>query len=116
MDFHLLSQATVMLANAGSTIIDGAGDACGANCGPSNVATLFKNIANVFIFLIGSVSVLMVLYGAFRYVISRGDAANVKAAKETILYAIMGVVVAICAYAIVNFVASSISGTPVVAS
>jgi hypothetical protein len=50
----------------------------------------------------------MIIYGGFRYVISRGDAAHIKAAKETILYAVVGVVVSIVAFAIVSFVARNI--------
>lgn len=112
MDFHVLaSHVAVMFAgSAGSEIVKGAGEACGSSCGPSSIVTLFKNIANVLTFLIGSVSVLMILYGGFRYVISRGDQANVKAAKDTILYAVMGVVVAVIAYAVVQFVVASIGG------
>ena len=50
----------------------------------------------------------MVIYGGLRYVISRGDASQVKAAKDTILYAVAGVVVAIVAFAIIKFVTTTI--------
>jgi ABC-type Na+ efflux pump permease subunit len=53
----------------------------------------------------------MLIYGGIRYTISGGDAKNVTAAKNTILYAIVGIVVAILAFAIVNFVITSL--TPV---
>ena len=50
----------------------------------------------------------MLIIGGLRYVISQGDANNVKQAKDTILYAIIGIVVAILAYAVVNFVAKAL--------
>lgn len=65
---------------------------------------IFTTIVNVFLFIIGAVSVLMIIYGGIRYTISGGDAKNVTAAKDTVLYAVVGLVVAIMAYAIVNFV------------
>jgi hypothetical protein len=69
---------------------------------------VFQTISDILIYIVGAVAVIMLIIGGFRYVISQGDAANVKAAKDTILYGIIGVVVAIMAFAIVNFVATSI--------
>jgi hypothetical protein len=65
---------------------------------------VFTTIANVALFLIAAISVLMIIYGGIRYTISGGDAKNVTAAKNTIIYAVVGLVVAILAYAIVDFV------------
>lgn len=72
---------------------------------------IFKTITNIALFLIGAVSVLMLIYGGIRYTISGGDANSVTAAKNTILYAIVGIVVALLAYAIVNFVLTSLITT-----
>jgi ABC-type Na+ efflux pump permease subunit len=49
----------------------------------------------------------MLIIGGLRYVVSGGDSSAVQNAKNTILYAIVGIVVAILAYAVVNFVISS---------
>lgn len=65
---------------------------------------IFQTIVNIFLFVIGAIAVIMLIYGGIRYTISGGDSKNVTAAKDTILYAIVGIVVAILAYAIVNFV------------
>ena len=70
---------------------------------------IFQKITNIALFLIGAVAVLMLIYGGIRYTVSGGDAKNVTAAKNTILYAIVGIVVAILAYAIVNFVVTSLT-------
>jgi multisubunit Na+/H+ antiporter MnhB subunit len=65
---------------------------------------IFTTVVNVLLFIIGALSVIMLIYGGIRYTISGGDSNAVTSAKNTILYAIIGLVVAILAYAIVNFV------------
>jgi len=84
----------------------------GAECAKGNgqkeelfgVGGIFSIITNAALFLIGAISVIMLIYGGIRYTISGGDSSNVTAAKNTILYAIVGIVVALLSYAIVNFV------------
>lgn len=68
---------------------------------------VFKRITDVMLFLIGAISVIMLIIGGIRYVLSGGEQAKVAEAKNTILYAVIGVVVAILAYAVVNFVITS---------
>lgn len=75
-----------------------------ANCAGEGI---FKTVTNVLLFLIGAISVIMLIVGGIRYVVSGGDSSAVQNAKNTILYAIVGVVVAILAYAVVNFVIGS---------
>ena len=70
---------------------------------------LFNKIANTLIFLVGAIAVLFLIIGGLRYVVSNGDAKNVEAAKNTILYAIVGIVVAILAYAAVKFVIGTLT-------
>jgi len=62
------------------------------------------NIINLIIFVVGIVAVVMLVIGGVQYTMSQGDATQVKKAKDTILYGIVGLVVAILAWAIVNFV------------
>lgn len=71
---------------------------------------IFRTITNVMLFVIGAISVIMLIIGGIRYVVSGGDSTAVQNAKNTILYAIVGVVVAILAYAVVNFVIGSFAG------
>ena len=54
----------------------------------------------------------MLIIGGFRYVFSQGNEKAVTGAKDTILYAIIGLVIAILSYAIVNFVLGGLSETP----
>lgn len=70
----------------------------------------FRTITNVLLYLIGAISVIMLIIGGLRYVVSGGDSTAVQNAKNTILYAIVGIIVAILAYAIVGFVISSFTG------
>lgn len=63
-----------------------------------------KNIVNVLLFVIGAVAVIMIVIGGLRYVMSNGESSAITGAKNTILYAVIGLVVALLAYAIVNFV------------
>ncbi|MCA0228330.1 pilin [Patescibacteria group bacterium] len=68
---------------------------------------IFQTVTNVLLFIIGAVSVIMLIIGGIRYTVSQGDSSAVTSAKNTILYAIIGLVVAILAYAAVNFVIGS---------
>lgn len=68
---------------------------------------IFKTITNVLLYIIGAISVIMLIIGGIRYTVSNGDSAAVTSAKNTILYAVIGIVVAILAYALVNFVITS---------
>lgn len=65
---------------------------------------IFVTITNILLFIIGAIAVIMLIVGGIRYVVSSGDQTAVTNAKNTILYAIIGIVVAFLAYAAVNFV------------
>ena len=70
--------------------------------------SVFRRITDILLFLVGAIAVIMLIIGGIRYVISGGDQSQVTAAKNTILYAIIGIVVALLAYAIVQFVLSAL--------
>jgi hypothetical protein len=96
-------------AHAIGTISDGADSARGADQ-PVNLfgdAGVFSKISSVLLFIVGAIAVIMIVIGGLRYVISGGDASQVQSAKNTILYALVGIIVAILAYAAVNFVVNS---------
>ena len=61
------------------------------------------------LFLAGAVAVIVIIIGGIRYVMSSGDAGQVQSAKNTILYAVIGLIVVIMAYAIVNFVVTNVA-------
>lgn len=65
-------------------------------------------IINILLYIIGAVAVIMIIVGGLRYVLSGGDSSSVSGAKNTILYAVVGLAIAILAYSIVNFVITNI--------
>ena len=69
-----------------------------------------KIIVNVLLFILGAIAVIMIIIGGIRYTTSNGDASATKSAKDTILYAVIGLIVAILAFAIVNFVIGTFGG------
>ncbi len=76
----------------------------------TNLQEGIKTIVNMMLFILGAIAVIMIIIGGIRYATSNGDASNIKAAKDIVLYAVVGLVVAILAYAIVNFVLDAFSG------
>lgn len=54
--------------------------------------------------LLGGIAVIVIIIGGFMYVTSSGDSSKVSAAKNTILYAVIGLVVAMLSVAIIAFV------------
>ncbi len=68
------------------------------------VGGVIQTVVKVLIFLVGAVAVIMIVIGGFRYTTSAGDQAAIKSAKNTILYSVVGLAVAIFAFAIVSFV------------
>ena len=88
----------------------------GAGVGIGDVKDPFKNtdlmktvstILTAVIGIVGILAVIMIVYGGIQYTMSAGDAGKVKKAKDTILYGVIGLIVALLAFAIVNFVLGS---------
>ena len=61
-------------------------------------------IINAVIGVLGLIAVVIVIIGGVQYMTSSGDAGKVKKAKDTILYGIIGLIICVLAFAIVNFV------------
>ncbi len=99
----------VRLLALNETMMEGAESARGADQVSDLFGTsgVFSTITNVLLFAVGAISVIMIIIGGLRYVTSGGNTANVTAAKNTILYAVVGVVIALFAFAMVNFVLTS---------
>lgn len=71
---------------------------------------IFTTVINVLLFIIGAISVIMLIVGGIRYTTSAGNSTAVTGAKNTIMYAIIGLIIAFLAYAIVNWVLSALGG------
>lgn len=96
--------------SATSKMTDGL-KAAGGDQNKTSLEDQIKQITNVLLFLLGAIAVIMIIIGGIRYATSNGDSSSIKSAKDTILYAVIGLIVAILAYAIVNFVITSFSGS-----
>lgn len=78
------------------------------SCNDSDLSDMVRTIITTVIFAVGMVAVIMIIIGGVNYATSQGDAAKVKKGKDTILYGIIGLVIAILAFAIVSFVLSAL--------
>ncbi len=67
---------------------------------------LIATVINIFSLVVGVVAVIMIIVGGFKYIISGGDSTNVTGAKNTILYAIIGLIIVALSQWIVRFVLS----------
>lgn len=77
--------------------------------GEQEVKNTVKTVINSLLFVVGIITVIMIIVGGIRYATSNGDPGSITGAKNTILYAVIGLVIAIFSYAIVNFVYSQIT-------
>ena len=68
----------------------------------------FRQITKTILYIVGILAVIMLIWGGIRYVVSGGDSKKVTDAKNTILYAIIGLVISFFAFAIVNFILNAL--------
>ena len=111
----LICLSTSQVIASAISVQDGA-DAARADGMPTELIGdngVFSRITNTVLLGVGLVSVIMLVYGGLRYILSGGDNKKVTDAKNTILYSIIGLIISLLAYAIVNFVLTSVVGTTV---
>ncbi len=88
-----------------------ASDALCKNKDNTNPVQRAKNIINILLTIVGAGSVVVIIYAGILFVISSGNSQTIQTAKNTIIYAVIGLVISILSFAIVNFVVSS-TATP----
>lgn len=93
------------------SVCQGVQTATGENCDDPTAAEGVVNrtvrlIVNTLSLIVGIVAVIMIIIGGLKYITSSGDSNNVSSAKNTILYAIIGLVIVVLAQVIVRFVLS----------
>lgn len=84
----------------------------GGNCngnGNNGLNKVIEQAINIFSVIIGVIAVIMIMVGGLKYITSGGDAAGVSSAKNTILYAVVGLVVVAMAQIIVKFVLAKVN-------
>jgi cytochrome bd-type quinol oxidase subunit 2 len=87
-----------------SEITQGVNSAAGSGGDPKSINDTISNVINILSSLVGVVAVVMLIVGGFRYITSGGDSNRVASAKNTIIYALIGVVIVALAQIIVQFV------------
>jgi len=80
----------------------------GCTASGSNLNDLLKKIIDIFSVIVGAVAVIMIIIGGFRYVISSGNDQAVGGAKNTIIFALVGLVIVALAQFVVHFVIGSL--------
>ena len=102
------------------TVVDAVDLGCSededSDCGLSPKSSLygrtFRGELSWALWFLAAISVIMIIIGGFRYATSQGDQTQMQSAKNTILYAVIGLIVAIAAYAIVSFVVTQFIEAP----
>ena len=88
---------------------------CTTAGGQANAATQVNSIittaVNIFSIIVGIVAVVMIIYGGFKYITSGGESGNITGAKNTIVYAVIGLVVVALAQFVVQFVLNKATPT-----
>jgi len=74
------------------------------------VNNIITTVINIFSLLVGVIAVIMIIYGGIRFILSGGDSGNVSSARNTIIYAIVGLIIVALAQIIVHFVLARVTG------
>lgn len=101
---NCLAQGSSLQVSSGSSCSGGSTQA-----GTKKVNQLITDAVNIFSAIVGIISVIMIIFGGFKYITSGGDSNNVSAAKNTIIYAVIGLVVVAMAQFIVQFVLNKVT-------
>jgi TRAP-type C4-dicarboxylate transport system permease small subunit len=103
----VLVVADTHTAMAANSILEGAENVKDDAMADGLVPTV-KNIINTVLMVVGIIAVAFLIYGGVQYITSAGQAEKIKTAKNTILYSVIGLIVCILAFAIVNFVVAEV--------
>lgn len=94
--------ANSSLPSAGGSNISDCSASSGANI--NSLTDLARKVVTWFSVIVGAASVIMIIYGGFRYIISGGESSRVGAAKNSLIYAIVGLIIVALAQLIIHFV------------
>ena len=75
---------------------------------PDGLSNTLKNATNTVLFIAGALAVIMIIYGAIRFMTAHGNEKQVESARLIVTYSVIGLIIAILAYALVNFVLSNL--------
>lgn len=89
--------------------LTGGSNNCSEGAGAPTVESIVKLIINIISMIAGVVAVIMILISGFKYITSNGDSSSIKSAKDTLLYAVIGIVIVALSQTIVRFVIGKIN-------
>lgn len=72
------------------------------------LSNTIKNATNIVLFVAGALAVIMIIYGSIRFMTAHGNEKQVESARLIVTYSVIGLIIAILAYALVNFVLSNL--------
>ena len=72
------------------------------------LSNILKNATNIVLFIAGALAVIMIIYGSIRFMTAHGNEKQVESARLIVTYSVIGLIIAILAYALVNFVLSNL--------
>ena len=96
-----------IFADSKSAVCEGATMVAGGDCDNTtgnSVANLVQSIITFFAWVLGILSVIYIMYGGFKYVTAGGDSGKVTSARNAILFALIGLVIAALAQTVVKYV------------
>lgn len=99
--FGVVATPQLAYASARDQVCDGVG---GCDESPTRITSTVRNIVNLLSAIIGVVSVVVIIVAGFKYVTSAGDSSDIASAKNTLIYAIVGLIIVAMSQAIVRFV------------
>jgi cytochrome bd-type quinol oxidase subunit 2 len=86
----------------------GAGNGTGGCESDISLTKVIRNVINIFSIIIGIVAVIMIMVGGFKYITAAGDSGNITSARNTIVYALIGLAVAALSQFLVWFVLDNV--------
>ena len=106
-----LAAASLLTSDASAQVSSGINAATTSEMQGKSVNNTVGSIVNVLLWVVGILSVTMIVWSGFKYITSAGDTSKLASAKSTLIYAVVGLIIAILAYAIVTFVRTQVVST-----
>jgi hypothetical protein len=91
-------------------VLEGVGET-DTDCRPGKVADTINGIVRILSYILGAAAIIVIIIGGFKFITSGGDANKVSSAKSTIVYALIGLAIAVFAQFLVHFVINTAQNT-----
>ena len=112
--FGIAASTPVLASTASQAVCNGVATAGGGTCASDSraanddISSLLASLINIFSWVVGFLAVLMIIYGGYLFTINAGDAQRTTRARNTIIYALVGLLVVSVAQVLVHFVLNNI--------